>query len=276
MLERYRTAVKDIIKQVGRSIFTGRFNLGSVSFPIKCMSPESILPIIATMSIHSPIYLTAAGLTDDPLLRMKYVITNALSYYYPCHIFDKPLNPILGETYQGRLADGAQVYMEQVCHHPPISYLLQTGPDDLYKWSGYSTFVSRVYMNSIDLDVTGTKVLEFKSDGAQIKYNGPNDNFANFLWGTLIHNLTGTCNFVDEKNGIEAYYTFGEAGRKYPKDYFAGEIKKDGVVVSKIFGSFMGYVDFDGVRFWDGRRMQNFEILPVEPRNLMTLESDSR
>lgn len=117
-------------------------------------------------------------------------------------------------------------------------------------------------MNSIDLDVTGTKVIEFKSDGARIKYNGPNDNFANFLWGTLIHNLTGTCSFVDEKNGIEASYTFGEAGRKYARDYFTGEIKKDGVVVSKIFGSFMGYVDFDGVRFWDGRRMQNFEILP--------------
>ena len=131
-------------------------------------------------------------------------------------------------------------------------------------------------MNSVDLDVTGTKVIEFKSDGAQIKYNGPNDNFANFLWGTLIHNLTGTCNFVDEKNGIEAYYTFGEAGRKYPKDYFVGEIKKDGVVVSKIFGSFMGYVDFDGVRFWDGRRMQNFEILPVDPRNALTLTSDAR
>ena len=38
----------------------------------------------------------------------------------------------------------------------------------------------------------------------------------------------------------------------------------------------MGYVDFDGVRFWDGRRMQNFEILPVDPRNQMTLTSDSR
>lgn len=83
-------------------------------------------------------------------------------------------------------------------------------------------------MNSIDLDVTGGKVIKFQSDGAEIKYNGPNDNFANFLWGTLIHNQTGTCNFRDEQNGIEAYYTYGEPGRRYPKDYFSGEIKKDG------------------------------------------------
>lgn len=122
VLERYRSAFKDIASQIGRSIFTGRFNLGSVSFPIKCMSPQSILPVIATISVHSPIYLTKAAYETDPVERMKYVITNALSYYYPSHIFDKPLNPILGETYQGSLADGSSVYMEQICHHPPISY----------------------------------------------------------------------------------------------------------------------------------------------------------
>ena len=130
-------------------------------------------------------------------------------------------------------------------------------------------------MNSVDLDVTGTKVIVFKSDGAEIKYNGPNDNFANFLWGTLIHNLTGTCNFVDEKNGIEASYTFGSVKKK-PKDYFEGEIKQHGKVVSKLYGSFMGYVDFDGVRFWDGRRMQNFEILPFDDKHTYNLVSDSR
>ena len=112
VLARYRNAFKHIASQIGRSIFTGRFNLGSVSFPIKCMSPQSILPVIATMSVHSPVYLTAAALTDDPVERMKFVVTNALSYYYPSHIFDKPLNPILGETYQGCLSDGSQVFME--------------------------------------------------------------------------------------------------------------------------------------------------------------------
>merc|ERR1719273_858605 len=111
--------------------------------------------------------------------------------------------------------------MEQICHHPPISYLYQEGPDGLYKWSGYSTFVTRVYMNSVDLDVTGTKVIKFK-DGGTITYNGPNDHFQNSLWGTLIHNLAGTCVFTDEANGITAEYTFGAAGRKYPKDYFSG------------------------------------------------------
>ena len=64
------------------------------------------------MGVHSPIYLTAAGLTDDPVERMKFIISNSISYFYLMHIFDKPLNPILGETYQAYLPDGSQVYME--------------------------------------------------------------------------------------------------------------------------------------------------------------------
>ncbi len=122
VLSKYRQALKDVVKQIGRSIFSGKFSLASISFPIRCMSHHSLLYLIATMSKHSPLYMTAAALTSDPIERMKFVMVTSLSFVQPCHIFDKPLNPILGETYQGSLADGSTVYMEQVTHHPPISY----------------------------------------------------------------------------------------------------------------------------------------------------------
>ena len=122
VIGKYRNAFKDIVKQLGRTIFSGKFNIGSVSFPISCMSHISILYLIATMSIHTPIYLTRAALATDPVERMKFVLTTSLSFLQPCHVFDKPLNPILGETMQGKLADGTSIFMEQVCHHPPISF----------------------------------------------------------------------------------------------------------------------------------------------------------
>lgn len=112
VLNRYRTAFKDVVKQIGRTIFSGKFNLAGVSFPIFCMSPESILFMIATMSIHSPLYMNAAALTTDPVQRMKLVMTTSLSFLYSCHRFDKPLNPVLGETYQGYHDDGTEVCME--------------------------------------------------------------------------------------------------------------------------------------------------------------------
>ena len=80
-------------------LLTGKFELYKVSFPIKAMSPNSILKLIANSSLHCPVYLNAAAKTTDPIERMKFVIVNSLSYNLPCHTFDKPLNPILGETY---------------------------------------------------------------------------------------------------------------------------------------------------------------------------------
>ena len=45
-------------------------------------------------------YLNAAGMATDPVERMKFVMTASIAFLYPCHTWDKPLNPILGETFQ--------------------------------------------------------------------------------------------------------------------------------------------------------------------------------
>ena len=76
------------------------------------MSADSILLMIATMSLHSPTYMSAAAMATDPVERMKLVMTTSLSFLYGTHRFDKPMNPILGETYQGELEDGTRVVME--------------------------------------------------------------------------------------------------------------------------------------------------------------------
>lgn len=270
VIGKYRSAFKDIVKQLGKTIFSGKFNIGSVSFPISCMSHQSILYLIATMSIHSPIYMTRAALQRDPIERMRMVMLTSLSFLQPCHIFDKPLNPILGETMQARLVDGSQVCLEQIMHHPPTSFIYQEGPDKLYRWSGYTQFNTRVHMNSIDVDVTGGKTIVFK-DGAVIKYTPHQDKLHNTLFGTLVHCLSGTSEFSDTQNGIEAQYTIGiRKGR----DYVSGWIKKDGVKVSELTGTYMGWIAFDGKRYWDIRQMNNFGL--IEPPKDKVLFSDWR
>jgi len=47
--------------------------------------------------------------------------------------------------------------MEQTCHKPPISHVLLEGPDQNYTWSGYSGFSAKAYLNSIILNVYGSK-----------------------------------------------------------------------------------------------------------------------
>ena len=40
----------------------------------------------------------------------------------------KPFNPILGETWEATLDDGATVFLEQISHHPPVSAFQMIGP----------------------------------------------------------------------------------------------------------------------------------------------------
>jgi len=101
---------------------------------------------------------------------MKLVMAGSISWLYPNHQWGKPLNPILGETYQAALPDGAKVFCEQVCHHPPISYICVEGADGLYRYSGFSNIAIKAYINSINLEVGGEKVIEFK-DGTKITFN---------------------------------------------------------------------------------------------------------
>jgi len=91
------------------------------------------------------------------------------------------------------------------------------------------------------------------------------------LWGTLVHCLAGTSEFSDEANGITAEYTIGT---KKGRDYVSGWIKKNGVKVSEVTGTYMGYVEFDKVRYWDIRHMNNFHIIAPTIDNV--IKSDWR
>jgi hypothetical protein len=99
LTSRLRSAGKEILKTVGKKILSGKFNLTTISFPIRCMCPASMLELIALIGGVHPIFLNAAAMTDDPIERLKLVMCASVALVYPTHQFEKPLNPILGETY---------------------------------------------------------------------------------------------------------------------------------------------------------------------------------
>jgi hypothetical protein len=58
-----------------------------------------------------------------------------------------------------------------------------------------------------------------------------------------------------------------------------GYIEKQGVkVCNKIYGSYMGYIDFDGERYFDLRDQEALEVIdiPLNSTKPLCLESDSR
>lgn len=57
-----------------------------------------------------------------------------------------------------------------------------------------------------------------------------------------------------------------------PSDYFSGKITHKGKVVSSLSGTYLGFLNIDDSRYWDGRLMSPIKLeLDTE-----TLESDFR
>lgn len=69
----------------------------------------------------------------------------------------------------------------------------------------------------------------------------------------MTHQITGKITFTDEANGLTAYYDYGAYMFK-KQDYTYGEIHKDGKKVCEIFANYNGWIDIDGVRYWDVRQ----------------------
>lgn len=177
------------------------------------MCEKSILHAVGSIAMVFPYYLNAAAVTQDPIERMKLVMVSSVAFIYPTHMFQKPLNPILGETLQQECKDGTKIYCEQTTHHPPITSYVFDGPDNLYSLEGWNSFTAKAWMNSITLTVAGKKTITFK-DGGQIEFNNQGDQFNSIFIGTINHQLTGKIEFHDKKNGLYGYYDIGNIKKK--------------------------------------------------------------
>lgn len=113
------------------------------------MIPLTMLQGISRGYFQFPIYLNLASLTPDPLERFKYVIVATLSCFHKSSHFYKPMNPVIGETYEMLWEDGSKIYMEQSFHHPPVSHFYMIGPKKNYKYHGFCHFGAGAGFNSV-------------------------------------------------------------------------------------------------------------------------------
>lgn len=270
LTSKLRSAGKEAIYRIGRQLLSGKLNLISIAFPSKCAADYSMLQALAGMARVNPYIMNAAALNEDPLERIKLLITAAVSHMEPCNTFEKPLNPILGETYHAYMEDGTQIYCEQTCHHPPISHIHIMGPDNLYEFGMYTGYSASASFNSVTVNVIGNKYIIFK-DGTKITWNNMEDQINNTLWGTMTRQVTGKQEYKDGMNHISAYI---ETGVKKVQDYIEGKILQYGQEIYTIKGNYNGYLEFNGKRYWDIRETKVFEIIPSGPAT--KLPSDSR
>ncbi len=90
-LEMLRLMGKDLLRKVLSKIFSLNFNLTTISFPIKCMRPLTLLECFGVGGCTVPLYLNKALALTDPLERMKYVMVTQLSTFRHTSNFLKPV-----------------------------------------------------------------------------------------------------------------------------------------------------------------------------------------
>ena len=254
----------DLLKEIGKKLLSGQFNLTTVSFPIKVMIPITVLQHICNGHFNYPLYLNLAYISGDYLERLKLVIVATLSSWYKSSVMLKPLNPVLGETYEMIWEDGSHEYVEQTCHHPPTSNFYILGPKKNWIYCGYFSFTSSAFINSVKLRNNGKRYIKFK-DGTYINFNYSIDEYSNTFVGNFIHESLGEMIFRDETHGLQTKFKLGNYKEKKLSDYFIGEIKDDnGKILSKFKGSYLSYIEFDGVRYWDIRRNIDIDYYPVK------------
>ena len=100
--------------------------------------PQSHCQLMADEYANLAKYLEAAAKTGDHLERMKLTMAGIISNLALNVSKMKgkgPLNPLLGETFQARLSNGSEIFVEQASMHPHTTLIYITGPDDLFKVS---------------------------------------------------------------------------------------------------------------------------------------------
>ncbi|CAD8073577.1 unnamed protein product [Paramecium sonneborni] len=221
-----RSVLLDIIKRMGSNLLSGK-SLMSVSLPIQVFEARSFLERMARAQGHAPVFLEKAAQTTDVFEQLRLTVAFHISSFMMGVQQEKPFNPIIGETFEGRIK-GCPIYLEQTSHHPPISNYIMYGRD--YKLFG--AFCPLVNM--------GTNSLAGEQQGhSQIHYLNTNLKFYYMaqpfmLYGVLLGQRSVNCHkrsyCFQPDNQLLVEITFN------PKDKNAGFFSSSSQKIDQFIG----------------------------------------
>ena len=268
-ISRQRKLAFQLIKQIGTNIFKGK-SIMNISLPINIMSPDSVLQRLACNYRGLPLFAERTATTKDPVEKMKHYIAHTIAGLHNNLIQKKPLNPTLGETYQGCIgSDAYQVCCEQISHHPPISSLVLDCP-----WvTIYATQQTdaRTYPNSAKVTFTGSETAIFK-DEAKTTYiveEHPTIRVGGTMLGKRTLTYENNLTITDVTNKIFAQARFdpdkqGLLERIFKKtehhrpDFFKGFITKNKALTKD--SSRKAFYSKDMISYFEGNWLENIKI----------------
>lgn len=296
--EKHHSGITEIIKKLGKGLFSS--NSIGASLPCSMFEPRSETDRTGELWRIKSYFFTKAANVSDRLERMKLVIAAEVAQSYLALRKMKSFNPILGETFQCSIADGTQVSVEQISHHPPITAYYAVGPKRCYVQGGNEEYEGSFKGNHFDFSFKTHCKITFR-DGQEISWLcKPRIKAAGLIFGDTHLLIKGSEILYDKKSRIKAaiFYDYGEkkglfgSAKTVPKDKIEGIIyvpregapPADGqercvadlqdvkTELARIKGSWFENLTINEVNYWNIDKMTPAKIkLPDNP-----LPSDCR
>ena len=170
----------------------------------------------------APDILGKAAKCDNNLETFKYVIIFSLSAIFRSTEQLKPLNPLLGETYQCQWEDGSKFYIEHISHDPPISRIYITSSKNLYIVSGYikmelGGILKAMITNSMQMIPKGKITVYFPQKKQTVSFQLPKINLGGAIWGQRFIYFYDLMKFEDIDNNLKAVIAFANSTKELKK-----------------------------------------------------------
>lgn len=142
-----------------------------------------------------PKLLKKAAEYSNPQEQIKHILAFLCTLSNFSIVWKQPLNPILGETHSAFLDDDTEIHLEQVSHHPPISYFYIT--NKLFKCYGHFKATPKLRLPNVSVQIDGRMNIQFLNSGNRFVLTQPNIKIKGVM--------TGGRKFIIEGNG----YVYG-------------------------------------------------------------------
>ena len=295
--------IKEVITQLTKCLWSG--TAMSLSLPIRIFEPRSMLERYTDWFSFATDLLNKAGSCKDKIESFKYVIAFSLSALFRSSEQLKPLNPMLGETYECEWEDGSKFYLEHTCHTPPISHFYIKSSKNLFIVSGYidmemGGIMKAMFNNSMQMIPKGKITVYLPELKQTISFQFPKITMGGAIWGQRYVYWSDHMKFEDHGNNLKAVIAFANArkelkgkrihdiyGKLFKYNYNSNELKKpfyndyipknpfpskNDDVISEITGSWLEEIKFDNKIYFSIKDSVAPQIYPCEK----VLDSDAR
>ena len=217
VIDKQSGIIKEVITQLTKCLWSG--TAMSLSLPIRIFEPRSMLERYTDWFAFAPDLLTKAGSCADKIEAFKYVVTFSLSALFRSSEQLKPLNPMLGETYQCEWKDGTKFYLEHTNHTPPISHFYIKSSQDLFIVSGYiqmemGGIMKAMFKNAMLMVPKGKITVYLPKLKQTINYQFPKITMGGAIWGQRHVYFSDHMKFEDTQNNLKAIIAFGNARKE--------------------------------------------------------------